>query len=51
MEIPNEERVLARYREVVSAQGCLENHILAKSSLYQRLLKVCSHWLFAPAKP
>ena len=39
MEIPNEERVLARYREVVSAQGCLENHILAKSSLYQRLLK------------
>lgn len=39
MEIPNEERVLARYRELVSAQGCLENHILAKSSLYQRLLK------------
>ena len=39
MEILNEERVLARYREVVSAQEGLENHILAKSSLYQRLLR------------
>lgn len=39
IEPQSEERVLTRYREVISAQGGVENHILAKSSLYQRLLK------------
>lgn len=38
IEAPPEDRVLARYREVVSAAGGEENHILTKSSLYKRLL-------------
>lgn len=33
-----EDRVLARYRKVVADVGSTENHILKKSSLYQRLL-------------
>lgn len=36
-DITKEAQVLKRYREVVALAGGLENHILAKSSLYQRL--------------